>query len=286
MDELAKLPLTGAYKMRGHVEFDQKGNWCVMTEDEIQFEDDKLIIEDVARAVEEQELIAYYQPVIDLTTGSVASLEALVRWTIEDGTVVPAALFVPSLDRTDTIFGLDWFMAEHVCGFLDEKARGTRVFVPTALNISARHAADSAFASKYAATIGWHNIGKDILHIELSDANVKEGGEQVRSLIDGLRDEGFTVYVDNYVSGAEGLAGYKELGVGLLKVASSWWKACEAAELAAFVSKASELGIGVVAEGVESEEELVCLKEAGFRYAKGYHLGKPVSGEELVASLG
>ena len=138
-----------------------------MTEEEIQFEDDKLITEDVARAVEEQELVAYYQPVIDLKTGSVASLEALVRWTMSDGTVVPAALFVPSLDRTDTIFGLDWFMAEDVCTFLDQTARGTRVFVPTSLNISSRHAVDEHFASKYASTIGWHNIGKDMLRVEL-----------------------------------------------------------------------------------------------------------------------
>lgn len=257
-----------------------------MTDTEIQYEDDQLIIADVARAVEEQELVAYYQPVIDLETGAAVSLEALVRWTLDDGTVVPAVLFVPSLDRTDTIFGLDWFMAEHVCTFLDEHARGTRAFLPTSLNISARNAADTAFASKYAATIGWHNIGNDMLRLELSDMAVRQGDEQVRALVAGLCKEGFKIFLDNYVSGAEGLDLCKELGVRLVKVASSWWKDCETAELSAFIAKAAELNIVAVAEGVESADELECLKAAGFRYAKGYYLGMPISGEELIATLG
>jgi len=82
-------------------------------------EDDRLITADVARAIEEGELVAYLQPMIELSTGDVAGSEALVRWTMKDGTIVPAALFVPSLERTDTITGLDWCMAEEVCSFLE-----------------------------------------------------------------------------------------------------------------------------------------------------------------------
>ena len=83
-----------------------------MDQEEIQHLDDELIMNDVARAVEERELVAYYQPVYDLRGGSLVEVEALVRWTLPDGTLIPAALFVPSLDRMGVTAGLDWFMAE------------------------------------------------------------------------------------------------------------------------------------------------------------------------------
>lgn len=253
-----------------------------MNVEEIQREDDLLITADVARAVEEQELVAYYQPAISLADGRLANLEALVRWTMPDGTVVPAALFVPSLDRTDTIFGLDWFMAEDVCGFLDGTGRGTAAFVPTRINISARHATDPDFAKKLEATVGWHDIDKDMLRIELSEAVVAEPAEQMRALVSSLQESGFTVVVDNLASGPDALDSLKELGITEVKVAGAYWKTLAADELAALVQTASDLGIDLGAEGVESEDELELVREAGFSSAQGYHIGEPTDGASLL----
>lgn len=253
---------------------------------EIQHEDDLLITQDVARAVEEQELVAYYQPVVSLEDSSLASLEALVRWTMPDGTIVPAALFVPSLDRTDTIFGLDWFMAEDVCAFLQQKAKGTSAFVPTCLNISGRHASDPHFAQKLSATVGWHELSKDMLRIELSEALLTSGDSALTDLVTSLVDAGFTVTADNFASNAAGLAALDALGIKQVKVSASLWKTCDKDALAALMQEAAARGISLCAEGIENEDELEAARAAGFAYAQGYHLGAPTDGGSLISSWG
>lgn len=246
-----------------------------MRDDQIRQEDDRLIIGDVARAVEERELTAYYQPVIELATGRVAAAEALVRWTMPDGTVVPAGLFVPSLERTDTILGLDWFMAEEVSAFL-AKAKGTPAAVPCSLNFSVRHAADPDFADKLIATTSWHGIDPVMVRAEFGADKLLAADHALDHLLSSVLAHGFTGTVDGFSQGLSGLIELADKGVSVVKVASSYWRHAPIGELTEVVEAAHERNMVISAEGTEDERELEVLAAAGFRFAQGYYFAHPM----------
>lgn len=253
-----------------------------MDAEEIRSEDDRLIVNDVARAVEERELIAYYQPLVDLESMEVVGAESLVRWTMPDGTVVPAGLFVPSLDRTGTIFGLDWFMAEDVCAFLSSVV-GTPAFVPISLNFSARHASHHDFAKSLLATIGWHEgVTPDCVRVELSEGIVLKGDPEVDALVDDVLASGVAVVADKCELGVEGLDRLARRGIGFAKISRAWWAEHSDEELAQLVREAAAKGIRISAEGVELAEEAQRLKDAGFTCAQGFGLGRPEDGAAFI----
>jgi EAL domain-containing protein (putative c-di-GMP-specific phosphodiesterase class I) len=245
-----------------------------MTDAEIRAEDDRLITGDVARAVEERELIAYYQPVMELQSNKVVAAEALVRWTMPDSTVVPAALFVPSLERTDTITGLDWYMAEEVCTFLEEAA-GTPACVPTSLNFSVRHAQDPDFATKLIETAKWHNVEPRLVRAEYQAASLLACDPAMDALFASIVAHGFTGTVDNFNDGPDHLEALADKGVTVVKVASACWRNATDAELKDLLGVVDRRGLTISCEGVEQASEARRLRAIGFRYAQGYHFAVP-----------
>lgn len=254
-----------------------------MDELEIQMEDDKLITNDVARAIEEQELVAYYQPVCDTKSLRVVGAESLVRWTMPDGVIVPAGLFVPSLDRTDTIVGLDWFMAEDTCAFFQSVAE-TLAYVPFSINFSTRHVLDSDFAQKLAATIRWHEIPLESVSMELDTSVVLDG--EADDLIAKVREQGIGVVADNVQSSNVDFAELRRHGIAVAKLSRVCWTNMDADALANFVRDAQEAGITLCATGVEKEEELAMLKASDVEQVQGFLLGAPMSGKDFSKLCG
>lgn len=254
-----------------------------MDEYEIQAEDDKLIIEDVARAVEENEFVPFVQPAFDLADGHVVGTETLVRWTLpEDGTVVPAAAFVPSLERTHTICGLDWCMAEAMCDFLGTTKSGAGQ-LPAALNISTQHAEDKDFAKRLAATADWHKVDHGQLRIELGEEFIRKDKRVTDSLIPSLVAEGFGLIADNFDADADVLRAFAGMGIKTVKVAAALWRDGDSEQLGGVVAAAEELGVKLVAETVETDAERAAVAKAGIPMAQGYGLAKPMSLEDYVA---
>ncbi len=255
-----------------------------MDQEAIQREDDQLIINDVARAVEEREFVPYVQPLFDLKTNKVVGAEVLARWTLpEDGTVVPAAAFIPSLERTNTICGLDWYIADAVCVFLGE-AQGAVAHLPVALNISSQHTADPDFAKRLASTADWHHIDHALLGVELG-TNLMEDEDVKGALAPSIMSAGFGVIADNFAAGASELRELAEGGVRAVKIAGSLWRGANAGDLQGIVAAAKKLGLVLVAENVENDEERAIVKAAGITWAQGYGLAHPMSLEEYVALL-
>lgn len=253
-----------------------------MTMDEIQREDDQLILNDVARAVEEREFVPYVQPCFELDSRRAMAAETLVRWTLpDDGTVVPAGAFVPSLERTRTICGLDWFIAGEMCAFLSD-SKGTPAYLPIALNVSNQHAEDPEFAHKLAATADWRGVDHKLVCIELSQTLMAEDKRVKDILVPTMIAEGFGVIADNFCAGAEKLRPLVDMGIVTVKVAASLWRDGADEAVAALVEEARSLGVALVAENVETEEELQALVSKGFNYAQGYYLARPMSLQDYV----
>lgn len=254
-----------------------------MDANEIQAMDDQLIIEDVARAVEENEFVPFVQPVFELATNKVIATETLVRWTLpEDGTVVPAGAFVPSLERTHTICGLDWCMAEAMCEFLGT-TECDAAKVSAGLNISFQHVEDKNFAQRLAATADWHKVAHELVGIELSAEAIQQDERVTGNLIPSLLDAGFIVMVDNFDAGVEELRAVANMGIRVVKLAASVWRDGPAEQVRRIVDVAKELELTLAAENVENGEERAAVEEAGIPVAQGYGLAHPMSLEDFVA---
>lgn len=239
--------------------------------------DDEIIENEVSRAIDEGELSAYCQPIIEIGSGIVSAAEALARW-MQDGTAIPAAAFIPSLERRGTATGLDWVIAEQICSFL-ESSLGTAAFVPVSINFSRSHIGDDGFARKLAATTEWHGIPADMVRVELPYALV--ASDAADGLIASVAEAGFVPAADNVEGGIEGLGILASKGVHVAKVSPAWWRGRAIGELSAYAKAAEESCMLLSAEGVENRGELDFLAEAGFPRAQGYFVGMPMPQERF-----
>lgn len=256
-----------------------------MDHDEIQAEDDRLITIDVARAIDERELLAYYQPIINIETRETDSAEALVRWSMGRNKIIPAALFVPSLERTEAIRGLDWFMAEEVCTLL-ESMDDPAARLPISLNFSSQHATDPDFARKLVDTLAWHGIDPALIRIELNAADLLAGDNALRTLATQSIARGFSVVADRFSADYTDLRVLADLKVSMVKLARDYWHKIGRGTLIVLIRSAAALGLDLAIEGVESNAEMRSLRAAGIRYAQGHLFAEPMSGEDLKTAAG
>ena len=253
-----------------------------MDANQIQFEDDLLIIEDVSRAIEENEFEPYVQPCFDLVAMRPMVGEVLARWTLpEDGTLVPASAFIPTLERTHTVCGLDWYIIDAMCEFLGEQLK-TLVVPPVAFNISSQHVSDEHFAERLTATTDWRGVDPVFVSIEFSQDLIAQDERLAQTLIPSLINAGYSVIVDNYCAGPEALAPLMRMGIVTIKVSARLWRDSPIEDVRALASAADELGVALIAEGVETADELKMLRHEGFLFAQGYHLARPMSLEDYV----
>ena len=249
---------------------------------EIQHEDDLLIINDVARAIDENEFEPYVQPCFDLVAMRPMLAETLARWTFpEDGTVIPAAAFIPALERTNTVCGLDWFIIDAMCAYLGEQLK-TLVVPPIALNISNQHVSDEHFTQRLLATTEWRGVDPIFVSIEFGQDLIARDERLTRTLIPSLLESGFSVVADKFNASPEALVPLMHMGIVTVKVSPVLWRDSPIANLRALTRAADELGIALIAEGVETAEELKMLRHEGFLFAQGYHLARPMSLGEYI----
>lgn len=249
---------------------------------EIQHEDDLLIINDVARAIEENEFEPYVQPCFDLVARRPMVAETLARWTFpEDGTIIPAAAFIPALERTNTVCGLDWFIIDSMCAFLAEQLK-TLVVPPIALNISNQHVSDENFVKRLLATTDWRGVDPVFVSVEFGQDILAQDERLAKTLIPSLLSAGFSVIADKFNATPEALVPLMHMGIVTVKVTPVLWRDSPVVNLRALTRAADELGIALIAEGVETADELKMLRHEGFLFAQGYCLAHPMNLEEYV----
>ena len=249
---------------------------------EIQHEDDLLIINDVARAIEENEFEPYVQPCFDLVAMRPMLADTLARWFFpEDGTMIPAAAFIPALERTNTVCGLDWFIIDSMCAYLGEQLK-TVMVPPVALNISSQHVSDENFAKRLTATVDWRGVDPIFVSVEFDQELIEKDDQLSNRLIPSLLDAGFSVVADNYNTGPEALIPLMNKGIATVKVSPTLWRDGPIKNVRALARAADKFGIALIARGVETEGELKWLRHEGFLFAQGYHLARPMNLEDYI----
>ena len=240
------------------------------------------------RAPERGELLVHFQPIINLHRNEVDGLEALVRWQHPTQGVVPPNDFIRLAEQSDLILAIErWVL--HTA--MSEALRHPQAKeLKLAVNLSRRHFDNPALVRQLRRIV--RRVGYDarLLELELSESGMMHHPQRVLHHLKACRDLGMTITVDDFGTGYSCLGLMKELPLSSLKIDRSFVRNCAAdpinrALVSAIVSMGHALGLEVTAEGVETESELLYLRDQCCDRAQGWYFGRAVPSNELSALL-
>jgi diguanylate cyclase (GGDEF)-like protein len=240
------------------------------------------------RAAERGELLVHFQPLVNLHTGMVDGLEALVRWRHPSRGIIPPREFIHLAEESDLIVSIErWVLQTAMTETANHpSAKSLRL----AVNLSRRHFDHPALVHRLSALVG--DIGYDfrLLELELSERGMMHHPDRVLEHLKACRDLGMRISVDDFGTGYSCLGLMKDFPLTSLKIDQSFVRRCDtdpvnSALCAAVISMGHALGLEVTAEGVESRAELMYLREQDCDRAQGWYFGRPVPGAELSATL-
>ncbi len=245
---------------------------------------------DLHAAFEHGELTLYYQPLIDLRRGGVASVEALVRWNHPRRGLILPSEFLDLLEQ-DGLAGrlAKWALGKALAQCARWRTRGldTRVSV----NLSARDLDDPDLPDMINSLLARHKCCADWLIVELTEGSIMIDHERSTKVLAAIRDLGVQVAIDDFGAGQSGLPYLKNLPADAVKIDKSFVLTMtvdkqDAAIVRSTIGLAHELGLSVVGEGVENEATLRLLRAYGCDYGQGYYLGRPEDPRAVSRRLG
>ncbi len=243
------------------------------------------------RALEHGELRVVYQPIVSLDTMAVMGVEALLRWRSPDLGDVSPAQFIPAAERTGLILPIGRFvLAEAIKQLADWRRAGHDLTV--SVNLSAGQLTDEHLPELLATLLGRHAVPADRVCLELTETTLMGGGTHTpMAVLDRLRATGAHLALDDFGIGYSSLSRFSRLRLSAVKIDRSFVAQmledpAAAAVVGAVVGMAQPMGIAVVAEGVETTEQLARLTALGCRTAQGYLFARPVEPDQVEALLG
>jgi len=244
---------------------------------------------ELRQAIEKSQFVFYYQPKIRLDTGEVTGVEALVRWQHpRDGLVLPE-VFIPLMEQTGMLRALTpWILSE---AMLQARAFQDLDYpVTVSLNLSVRDLQDPQLVETVTEQLQAHGVSPERLEIEITESALMSERERVQDTLARLSAMGLKIMIDDFGIGYSSLAYLKNLPVDGIKVDRSFVTAMtrndnDAAIVHASVDLAHNLGLEVVAEGIETEDVLHRLRELGCDAGQGLYISRPLTADDLLLWL-
>ena len=248
---------------------------------EVRVSEDMALEQSLRHALGGSEFSMDYQPVVDLATNRVRSLEALLRWRHPDLGMVPPARFIPVAERSGMIVPLGEQALDTVLMQLRDWQAARVPCVPVAVNVSALQLERSDFAARVAERAAALGVEPRWLQFEITESALLREQERIVAQLSQLRELGCLVYIDDFGTGYSALSYLHRLPVDGLKIDRSFVvemarNGGQSAIIAAIVKIARELRLHVVVEGVETAEQLMMLREYHCAAAQGFFFSKPI----------
>lgn len=241
---------------------------------------------ELRQAVEQEQFVLYYQPKIGLKTNRVVGLEALVRWRHPSGKLIMPDTFIPILEQTGLIRGLTGWVTHEALAMASElRERGFEL--PIAVNISTRDLLHSGLTEELAEQLAVHQTLAQWLELEITESAVMADIAGALDLLTQLAAMGLKLVIDDFGTGYSSLAYLKRMPVHTVKIDKSFVMGMakdenDAAIVFASIELAHNLGLQVVAEGVDQEATLSRLRSRGCDAAQGLYLSRPLAADELI----
>jgi diguanylate cyclase (GGDEF)-like protein len=237
---------------------------------------------DLRRALQREEFVLHYQPVVRLHDGSIQSMEALLRWDHPERGLVGPLAFIPVAEESRLIVPIGRWVIEQACrqAAAWQKLRPDSAPISVAVNLSARQLADPELLAHVEGSIQANGIEPSTLWLELTESTLLDDAAVERTL-GALRRLGVHLVLDDFGVGFSSLGYLKQLPLSMVKLDRSFVENVtdgphDAAIVRAVSEMAETIGIGVVAEGVETEEQVRVARDLGCGYAQGFHFAEPV----------
>jgi len=253
---------------------------------------------DLRRAIDRDELRLHYQPLIDLRTDRVVGTEALVRWQHPSRGLVPPLAFVPLAEETGLILPIGRWVLETACAqaraWQLEQAGGAPIVM--SVNLSARQFSQAGLVGEVAALLAATGLPSHALELEITESVVMDETEAGIARLHALRDLGVRLVLDDFGTGYSSLSYLRRLPLDAIKIDRSFVMGLGSGEaddrstdlpiVQAVIALAHALGIEVVAEGIETPEQLRLLRSLGCDRGQGFLFARPLVPGEAVRTLG
>ena len=240
-------------------------------------------------AISDGDIQLYYQPKAELRTGRIIGAEALARWDHPEFGIVGPSEFVPIAEQTGLITPLTSFVLDAaICQVRAWKDAGLELSV--AVNLSARSFLDTQLAVEIPRLLAKWDVGAELLELEITESMLMADPARAEATLTRLSQIGLTLSVDDFGTGYSSLANLKRLPVDSIKIDKSFVMemavdASDAAIVRSTIDLAHNLGLTVVAEGVESEDAWRHLETLGCDFAQGYYLARPLPAEAATRMI-
>jgi diguanylate cyclase (GGDEF)-like protein len=248
------------------------------------------LVGELRRAIDERELKVFYQPKAILSNGDVEGVEALVRWIHPERGLLPPDEFIPLAEHTGLIGPLTLYVLDEALKQCREW-RDAGMNMSVAVNMAMRNLLDLNFPDRVTETLEKWRLAPTVLELEITENTIMADPFRAMSVLRRLSEMGVKLSIDDFGTGYSSLAYLKRLPVDAVKIDKSFVLGMSAddndgAIVRSTIDLARNLGLRVVAEGVETSEIWTELRGLGCDVAQGYLISKPVPGDELTVWLG
>jgi predicted signal transduction protein with EAL and GGDEF domain len=251
-----------------------------------------LLETDLRRALDRRELRLHYQPVVSLTTGRIVGAEALVRWMHPERGMVPPLDFIPLAEETGLILAIGAWVLVEACRQMKEwQEKLQDPALEMSVNLSSQQFAQPGLVAQVAGVLRETGLSPKCLRLEVTESLLMEKHAHIGDTLTELRAMGVRLDLDDFGTGYSSLSYLHQFPIDSLKIDKSFIQrigdSAEGLEIVhTILSLAKSLDMEVVAEGVETGQQLDALRQLHCAYAQGYHLSRPVDGAKFESLLG
>ncbi|AKT29123.1 EAL domain-containing protein [Pseudomonas syringae pv. actinidiae] len=241
-------------------------------------------------AVEKQAFEIVYQPKLNLVTGRICGLEALLRWPRPGQQGVSPAVFVPVLESLGLIGEVGNWVVDRVCAQIAHWQRSGLGLFQVAVNVSGQQISNSSLVADIRQALTSHRVAPQWLEVELTESSLMENTSHTIATLETLRANGVSISIDDFGTGYSSLAYLRRFPIDKLKIDIAFIREVtsnpqDAAIARAIIELAHSLGLKVIAEGVETPEQLAFLRDNQCDQIQGYLISKPLPLAELETFL-
>ena len=242
--------------------------------------------EELRLAIELEQMELHYQPQIELASGKMVGVEALIRWRHPEQGLVAPADFIPIIERIGLIKEMGIWVLKTACKQAVQWHQQGLLNINMAVNISPIHFCDPHIISSVAEVLKETGLSPDKLKLEITES-VMQSPEKILNIFEQLREMGVKIAIDDFGTGYSSLASLKQLPIDCLKIDKLFIQDLLVDNGAAvlvntIINMAHALNYLVVAEGVEQEQESIQLKEMGCDIIQGYFYSRPIPHDEII----
>lgn len=245
------------------------------------------VLSELREAIPAGELRTFFQPEINLADGRLIGAEALVRWQHPERGMLSPDQFIPVAESNDLIVAISDWVLEDTCRHLAQWKKADLPSITVGVNLAARHFRDPRLVSRVQELLSRYGVAGSALQLELTESTLLDADSHTMTVLQGLIELGCTLSIDDFGTGYSSLSYLKNLPIATLKIDRSFvrdiaFDADDRTISGTVVALGHSLGLKVIAEGVETEEQRRILLEQGCDFGQGYLFSRPLASKEFT----